>query len=290
MFDYILGFLVFLSLYKHVNLFLIKRRLRRREEVKIMEGAEPFFLEAKTKRKKNVGALLIHGFTASPHELKELGHYLQKQGITVYAPLLSGHGTIPEQMLSIKYETWIHDVEKALTVLEGSCDEIYLVGSSFGGNLAFLVGEKQKKVKGIIALATPFIFRREKVGKLVLSGLRHIKLFQKKRYPKRVQNIYAKGQRVAYTQVPLSSLVQLLKVVKNSREVLPEITKPVLLIQSTDDNVVSEESVNQVITRIRSQKKKVVWIPHSIHVFILDEKRHAAFHEINSFIKRVQSS
>ena len=40
-----------------------------------------------------VGALLVHGFTASPTEMRLLGNHLHQRGLTVAAPLLPGHGT-----------------------------------------------------------------------------------------------------------------------------------------------------------------------------------------------------
>ncbi len=42
--------------------------------------------------------LLIHGFTGSPPEMRLVGEYLHRRGLTVYAPLLPGHGTTVEDM------------------------------------------------------------------------------------------------------------------------------------------------------------------------------------------------
>ena len=41
------------------------------------------------------GILLIHGFTASPIDLKPIGEIFHNWGYTVNAPLLTGHGTTP---------------------------------------------------------------------------------------------------------------------------------------------------------------------------------------------------
>ena len=40
-----------------------------------------------------VGALLIHGFGASPYEMKVLEEHLFKEGFNVYSARLSGHAT-----------------------------------------------------------------------------------------------------------------------------------------------------------------------------------------------------
>ena len=248
-----------------------------------MKGANSFFLKGKSKK----GVLLIHGFTATPEEMRGLGEYLHKRKITVYAPLLSGHGTVPEQLLTVKYDAWIHDVQKALKVLEGSCDEVYVVGNSFGGNLAFLVG-RSSKVKAIISMAAPFLFKKnESFGKTVLFALKYIKLFQKKKHPKKIQSLYQRTGRKSYDQIPLYALVQLLRSVEKSRQILPKIRKPVLLMQSTTDGVVAKESVEYVYNKIKSAKKKIYWVKDSIHVFIVDKKCEEAFKVIYKFIKKV---
>ncbi len=40
-----------------------------------------------------MGALLIHGYTGSPPEMRLIGDYLHERGLTVLGPLLPGHGT-----------------------------------------------------------------------------------------------------------------------------------------------------------------------------------------------------
>ncbi len=51
--------------------------------VKIMDGAEPFFFPA-----GKTGCLLIHGITASPQQFRAMGEYLASQGITTLGVLL----------------------------------------------------------------------------------------------------------------------------------------------------------------------------------------------------------
>ena len=176
MFSYIIALYFILVAYNRINLFFIRRKIGQQRNLTIMRGAEPFFKQGK----KKVGVLLIHGLTATPRELLELGNYLHLKGYTVYAPLLTGHGTSPANLFAVKHQTWLRDVDKAIKVLRDNCDEIYLLGNSFGGNLALLVGQKHRKVKGIITLAAPFIFPYENLKKVVLTFMRQIKLVQKK--------------------------------------------------------------------------------------------------------------
>ncbi len=280
MIDYFLGIMAILAAYKNLNLFLIKRKLKYGKKDPLIPGAEPFSLDGK----KKLGVILIHGFTATSNEMKELGHYLNKKGISINVPLLSGHGTNPRQLLKVKSRDWTIDVKNAIKKLEKSCDEIYLVGNSFGGNLAFLNSNKSDKIKGIVSLAAPFIFKHHNVRKSLLHVFRQFKLFQRKRPTKKVKDIYRKTKRISYQQIPLNSLIELQKSVNLSKDCLSNITKKVLIIQSTNDDIVSKDSVNFVYNKVKSKDKEIFWVKDSIHVLIADSKKMQVFDKIYKFV------
>ena len=49
---------------------------------------DPFWFEGGP-----IGVLLVHGFTATPVEVRRLADRLNAQGYTVAGPLMAGHGT-----------------------------------------------------------------------------------------------------------------------------------------------------------------------------------------------------
>lgn len=266
-----------LRIYTEINFFLIKRH--NKNPIKIMKGAESYY-----SKKGKTGALLLHGFTSSPKEFEELGKILTKKNITVYTPLLPGHGTSPERLVVTKYYQWIEAVDEAIKVLEKTCNKIYLIGNSFGGNLALVSSNKSKKIKGIVTLGTPIHFKREKINRFfVIPILKRIKLFQKKKYKKGIKNINKK--RVCYNSIPLISLGHLLKVIKLSKKSIKNIKKPLLIVQTKNDTVVDKSSGKYILNNSKSKTKKLVTIPESYHVFILDKHRKKAYEEILKFIK-----
>lgn len=50
--------------------------------------------------------LLLHGFTGSTRDVKQLGRYLQDYGYTCHAPLYEGHGRQPSELISTGPEDW----------------------------------------------------------------------------------------------------------------------------------------------------------------------------------------
>ena len=55
---------------------------------------------------KEIGILLVHGFTGSPASMRPWAEYLNQRGYTVKVPLLPGHGTTPEDLNLVKWEEW----------------------------------------------------------------------------------------------------------------------------------------------------------------------------------------
>lgn len=278
MIGYIVGFFALLSIYNEINFFLIKRKVV--GPIKIMKGAESF-----SKKKGKKVALLIHGFSSSPREFKELGTLLAKNNISFHAPLLPGHGTSPERLAITKYFQWIESINETIKNLEKDYKEIYLIGNSLGGNLALISANKSKKIKGIVTLGTPMLYRRDKLKRYVLFPiLKRIKLFQKKSYDRDMTEI--DKRRVSYNIIPLKSINHVLKTVSLSKKNLKNIKTPILVMQTKNDGVTNEVSGKYIIENIPSKNKELVTIPESYHVFILDKYRKQANKIILDFIKK----
>jgi len=277
MWEYLFGLLLFINLYRHLSIFLIRRRSKK--PVQIMKGSEPFLLSGGKK-----GVLFLHGFTCTPREGRDLGSYLNKKGYTFYAPLLPGHGTSPERLCMVKWDDWIKATREALNTLEKTCSEIYVVGNSLGGNLAFCV-EDHPKVKGIVCMGTAFIFKKHWRWTALFTFLRHFKIFQKKKYTKEIRKLHEKRKHISYSTVPVVSLTQGLKVLKESKKKLPKITKPICIMQSKTDPVTHPSSAQYIYEKVKSKQKSIVWMDESYHNLVVDEKRTKVFKEIYGFIR-----
>ena len=55
----------------------------------------------------STAVLMIHGFTATPAQMRQLGGYLGEQGYTVRGMLLPGHGATVEEMLKSGWQQWL---------------------------------------------------------------------------------------------------------------------------------------------------------------------------------------
>ena len=106
---------------------------------------------------KEIGILLVHGFTGSPSSMRPWAEFMHQQGYTVRVPRLPGHGTKPEDLNNVKWQEWPRKVESELRELQKTCSKIFVFGLSMGGGLTlYTTQHHQEKITGIV-LVNPMI-------------------------------------------------------------------------------------------------------------------------------------
>ncbi|HJQ84468.1 MAG TPA: alpha/beta fold hydrolase, partial [Candidatus Binatia bacterium] len=82
-----------------------------------------------------LGCLLVHGFTATPDEMRPLGEALAARGFPVRAVRLAGHGTDVADLARTRWTDWFASVLEAAATLRRDVPRIALAGMSMGGLL-----------------------------------------------------------------------------------------------------------------------------------------------------------
>ncbi|MBC7472672.1 MAG: alpha/beta hydrolase [Candidatus Sericytochromatia bacterium] len=121
----------------------------------VLETDLSFLFEDK---KNKIGILLLHGSEATPCNTINLGKMLFEKGYTSLGCLLTGHGVNPDNLHSgnVSWHDCYNSAKESLYILSGLVDKIYILGSSFGGALAYLLGiEFAKQISGVIAVSAP---------------------------------------------------------------------------------------------------------------------------------------
>ena len=92
--------------------------------------------------------LLIHGMTGAPGEMKFLAKRLHRRGLSVYAPLLAGHGLDEANLLRTTWRDWLDSVREAYHALTCDHDEVYVAGICVGGALGLALAAEEPSVAG----------------------------------------------------------------------------------------------------------------------------------------------
>ena len=281
MYEYLLGLLAFFRVYRDARLFFLRRSKPAHSGV--MRGAEPFF-----RKRGKTGILLLHGFTNSPHDMKQLGTYLAARGITVYCPLLKYHGTSPEDLVKGTLPEWNRQVEQEMEFLKKHCRKIFIAGTSFGGNLALLYAARHD-IDGVITYGTPIFWKREKLYKSLYTIMQNFKIFKDKDYNKvekdRKRLHLMTNDRVHYMKVPLPTLSHVIASANKCKKALKKITSPMLAMQSTTDYMVDNRTLPYIDDNISARQKKMAWVNDEYHVLPISEKKLFVFRETYKFIK-----
>ena len=280
MITYFFEIIIIFIVFRIVSVFI---SIKKSKNTKIIKGAEGFEY-----KKGKTGILLIHGFTSSAWDHRALGEYLAKKDITVIAPLVKGHGTCPENLASTDKDQWLKSVEESLKKLKKITEKQIVAGDSFGGNLALLLASRYK-VDGIITMGTPIFFKNERFLKSILPVVRLVKSYQKKWYHNELPEDIRK-ERLTYKKIPLNAISEVRYLINLSKESLSKITAPILIMQSTTDFGVGEQSVHFINDNVSSKKKKVSWVKDAYHVFIIDKNKEKSFKTIYSFIKEINDN
>ncbi|MDA3814899.1 MAG: alpha/beta fold hydrolase [Patescibacteria group bacterium] len=246
------------------------------DKIKIFEG------------KKKIGIILIHGWTANPRQLYVLAKMLNDVGYWVFIPLLSGHGTSPEELEEMKWQVWLEDVIKSIDFTEKkyNFDQTFLGGISLGGNLSLLASLK-RKVDGVFLLGTPFHIKNHF---WVWSGSKIMLFFKKyviKKYPKDTALNIPKNH--SYNRFPVRSGRECLKAIRSSALKLNKVKTPLLIVQTNSDYLVAKYSPWIIFNRAKSKIKKLQWIQskHNSHTLTREETKDF-FSVIHNFIKEIE--
>lgn len=253
--------------------------------MKVRKGAESFFF-----KKGEVGCLLIHGFTGSPWEMREMGEYLASKNITVLGPRLPGHGTSPEDMYNTNWQDWYGEVEKAYNDIKKNCSDVFCCGLSMGGLLTLHLATHQE-LKGIISLAAPVYLREPKLLFLPILKSPLGKIIQKfykydKEIGKDIKDESMKSQMICYDKTPVPCGISLVDFMNHTKNDLEKITAPALIIHSKYDHTVPPGNAKYIQKMISSKEKNLIILENSYHVITLDYDKEKVFNETYKFIKR----
>jgi carboxylesterase len=236
----------------------------------------------------STGVLLIHGFTATPVEVRLVGQYLSERGYTISGPRLPGHGTTVEEMNHCTWRDWIDHVDRAYAELAARCERVFVGGESMGGLLTLYLGAEHPEIAGIIAYA-PALRAASRRIYLALLLKYFTKALEKNRAgddPDSIVNQRWQG----YLVDPVPALTQLLALQRQVRRRLPEITQALLVFQGRLDTTLDVRGAEQVIARVKSADKELVWLNQSTHCLILDVEWEAAAEKTLAFIQRVENN
>ncbi len=230
--------------------------------------------------------LLIHGFGDTPQSLQYLAEFLSDRGLNVYVPLLPGHGSTVAEFDRSTSSEWIEAAERELLRLQSEYAWVSVCGLSMGGAIAAILAARHPTIKSL-SLIAPYLGAKPKVwlaGKFYRILNLVIKSPVSESSPESIHDPEEREKNLSYGSVTPNSIHNLTEIVKLAQRALPNITVPTLLIQSRNDNRVSESVARRSFKKIGSVKKKLIITEVGGHVITVDYGKERIFNAIYNFI------
>lgn len=236
------------------------------------DGA-PFFLTPKGEIKRKSSILLVHGFLASPYEMRGLGDDLANLGYPVYGTRLEGHGTSPCDLRDRSWQGWLRSVKRGYDVLASCSDHIIMVGFSTGGALSILFGaERPDKLAGICAISTPLKFKNPNLVFIPLihhaNRLAKWLAAQEGVLPYIIND--SEHPDINYRHIPIRALHELRLLVDEMEKNLSRLNCPTLLIQGDHDTVVNPNSAALIRDQMVAATPKIIMVPSERHGIVTE--------------------
>lgn len=235
---------------------------------------------------------MIHGYTSTPDELRELAEKINKEfNETVFVTRLEGHGELPSHILNLNLYDWFEQTNSELKELSKSCEKVNLVGFSFGGALSTRLAEENEV--GNVYLLAPYIFANYKpyyIFKLetyidMISGV--LKYSQKAKVGQ-INSPEGLANHIAYVNMPYAPIKNSKQFFEDIKENLNLIEEPVLLQQSKNDRTSDIKSSEYIFKHISSENKKLIIFEKSNHILIEDYDKEEVINNIIEFEKETR--
>jgi carboxylesterase len=228
------------------------------------------------------GVLVLHGFTGNPQSMRGLAEAFAGAGFAVELPLLPGHGTSVDDLLTTGWSDWSAAAETAYQELAGRVDRVVVAGLSMGGSLTCWLASRHPEIAGIVCV-NPAL----SVPDDMVAAVRQM-------LDEGVDRIAAIGGDVAdpdqrekaYDATPLAPLLSLAAAADEFRDDLARIACPVLILHSPQDHVVEPVNSDILAAGVSGPVERVT-LERSYHVATLDYDRDLISERAIEFARKV---
>lgn len=243
----------------------------------VVPGAEPTAHIAGAR-----GALVLHGLTGSPWEVRPLAERLEDAGYSVAMPLLAGHGGTLEELTRSRWQDWLASARAAMNWLELHVDRVHIVGLSMGALLSLLLaGQASRRPIASLTLLAPALGLP--LG--VASGLR---LARRVGWPRVLSKgpvtLHGGVQPPSIPAMPVAALRSLVELNEVLRDCQPRILAPTLALHGEADRTIPLAVGRRGVRELFGDAVSVEVVPGAGHLLPRTDAGQAVCHRVVGFM------
>ena len=245
---------------------------------------------------RSIGCLLVHGFTATPEEMRPLGEALARAGFPVRGVRLAGHGTSVADLARTTWTDWLRSVEEGLDHLGAEVPRVAVAGMSMGALLALhLAATRPTDVAALLLCGTPLTLANEArlrwlpfILRLPWIGRRYA--IVPKTGGRDVADPVARTASPAYDAIPTAAVVELLRLQQLVRGELARVRKPTLILHGRHDHTAPLANLRLLESGLGSGWVETRVLEESWHVVTIDVERALVGRLAADFLGRVEAA
>lgn len=225
--------------------------------------------------------LLLHGFTGNTSDVRQLGRYLQKKGMTSYSINYEGHAEHPKKITSSTPYVWFKQVAEAYDFLRGDgYTNIFVAGVSIGGVMALKLAT-ERDVIGVSTICSPMFMKDSATlyEQFIIYAKKYLSMFEQKTEEEIEREI--EGLEKTSTFDDISTFINMV------RGNLNGVNVPLFVAQAEHDKVINPESANVIFEESETDEKEIKWYDKGGHVLTIDESKEELFEDIYSFMEQL---
>lgn len=202
-------------------------------------GNRPFYLAPAQAAN---AVLLVHGFTASPFEMRAFGETLAEAGLASLGIRLPGHGTTPEDLAQRTWQEWLASVGQGYDWLKQRHQQVYGAGMSTGC-LLLLAMQLQAPLEALV-LFSPYLAIRHRLSKHA-GLLKYLRPYHEVPLPEEAQRFF-------YARRPVAGVDQINRLIRHLEPRLKQVRCPVLAFNGLGDQTVDPVSGKALVEQLGS--------------------------------------
>ena len=211
--------------------------------------------------------LAIHGFGGTPRDVDLLLDIAAKMGLAASAPLLPGHGTRVQDLISTRYEDWLSAALAEYRTLRKHGDVI-VAGLSLGAVIAARIAS-ESPAAGLVLLANAFWLNSPYPARF-LAVAEQLPLPKNWWVPKLapdIDDLERRKEHLGYDAQLIGSALEVYRMGRENRLRLGSITCPTLVIHGQLDKVCPASILansGHILTRDRERDE----VTRECHLFL----------------------
>lgn len=233
-------------------------------------------------------ALLLHGLTGSPHEMRFVAERLHRSGLRCLGPLMRGHGGDPRALLAIGWRDWVDGARQELRRLDGA-RQVAVVGCSMGALVSCALAASEPERVAALVLLAPALRLGPPAALGAFLGRRAAVRRWCPLVPKPggsdVADPEQRRANPTMPAVPLPAVAELAELARRVDGLLPEVRAPALVVAGRHDHTVRLSGARRIAARLGSGPARLVVLERSFHLVGIDVDRERCADEVAAFVE-----